>query len=171
MKNRRLIAILFCGAVGLLYLSLSPGSIAGMGYTGEEMKATDALLSAAAAPFTGQPPLPIEWPRNGVVDLVFHAPFIVAGNVLAPGSFHWKGRLLSLEPVLLTSLLVTVVFLWTAALTRSWALGFVLSLVFGFCTLIWPYAYIVSPRDAPRRPAAAGPAGASVSSSGALGGE
>ena len=133
---------MFCAAVGLLYLSLSPGSIAGMGYMAEEMNATDALLSIAASPLTGKPALRVEWPRNGLVDLAFHVPFIVAANLFFPGSFQWKDRFLSVEPATLTSLLLTIVFVWTAALTRRWSRGLLLSLVLAFCTLIWPYAYI-----------------------------
>ena len=44
--------------------------------------------------------------------------------------------------MLLTSLLLTIVFVWTAALTGRWSRGLLLSLVLAFCTLMWPYAYI-----------------------------
>src|SRR5258705_4436067 len=142
MRRPSLIAAVFCAAIGLLYLSLSPGSIAGMGYMAEEMNATDALLSIATSPLTGKPALPVEWSRNGLVDLAFHVPFIVAAKLFSPGSFQWKDRFLSVEPVLLTSLLLTIVCVWTAALTRRWSRGLLLSLVLAFCTLMWPYAYI-----------------------------
>src|SRR5678815_190719 len=142
MKRPSLIAAVFCAAIGLLYLSLSPGSIAGMGYMAEEMNATDALLRNATSPLTGKPALRVEWPRNGLVDLAFHVPFIVAAKLFFPGDFQWKDRFVSAEPVLLTALLLTIVFVWTAALSRGWSRALLLSLVLAFCTLMWPYAYI-----------------------------
>ena len=142
MKRPSLIAAVFCAAIGLLYFSLSPGSIAGMGYMAEEMSATDALLRNATTPLTGKPALRVEWPRNGVVDLAFHVPFVVAAKLFFPADFQWKDRFVSAEPVLLTALLLTIVFVWTAALARGWSRALLLSLVLAFCTLMWPYAYI-----------------------------
>jgi hypothetical protein len=96
MKRPSLIAAVFCAAIGLLYFSLSPGSIAGMGYMAEEMSATDALLRNATTPLTGKPALRVEWPRNGVVDLAFHVPFVVAAKLFFPATS--SGRTASCPP-------------------------------------------------------------------------
>ncbi|MGB8772288.1 MAG: hypothetical protein WCC92_21950, partial [Candidatus Korobacteraceae bacterium] len=96
-------------------------------------------MSNAVALIKGNPSSPIDWPRHGPLASLFDLPFVWLGA-------HLKGHLnqdwtSSLEPVFLTALLVTVLFIWLRRLTSSgWS--FLLALVAGFCTLLWPYAYV-----------------------------
>jgi hypothetical protein len=138
MKKAPTAAYLFWG-VALLYLALSPGTVAGMGYTPEEVRAGSQLMSNAAALMKGNPLSPIDWPRHGPLGVLFDLPFLWLGA-------HLKGHLnqdwaASLEPVFFTALLVTMLFVWLRRLTSpGWS--FLLALVAGFCTMLWPYAYV-----------------------------
>lgn len=129
----RRFAVVFFFAVGLLYLSLSPFTISHMGYTGEEIPATRQLL--------GSRPGPVQWPRNGAVGLLLQLPFVAAGDLLA-GSEDGGDRLLALQPVLASALLVTMIFVWGSRLAGSRGWGLTLALIAAFGTMIWPYAYI-----------------------------
>ena len=142
LSNRQ-VGLLFFAGVALVYLSLSPLSVAGMGYLGEEMQACRQLLGtdshASSAPI---PARAVSWPRNGAVGLLFQCPFVAASQTLVGPSAYWEDRALSVAPVLASALLVTVLFVWCSRLAGSRRWGFVLALVAGFCTMIWPYAYI-----------------------------
>jgi hypothetical protein len=132
---------LFLGSV-FTYVFFSPGAIAGMGYTGEDMRATDELLSLAGDWAAGrQSHSSIDWPRNGIVPLLFDAPFIALGRAHAQKDL-WEDRYLALGPVLATALLLTVLFLWLEKLTANPVWSFSLTMIAGFATMIWPYAYI-----------------------------
>jgi hypothetical protein len=110
-----------------------------MGYASEEYAAGSQIMSNAVAFIKGKPSSPINWPRHGPLASLLDFPLLWLGA-------HLKGHLnqdwtASLEPVFLTALLVTVLFLWLRRLTSpGWS--FVLTLVAGFCTMAWPYAYI-----------------------------
>ena len=126
---------LFLGCA-LIYLFFSPGAIAGMGYTGEDMRATNELIS-----WIGDTHTSIDWPRNGVVPLLFDAPFLALGRAHAQKEM-WEDRYLAIGPVLATALLLAVLFLWLQELTTNPVWSFSLTMIAGFATMIWPYAYI-----------------------------
>jgi len=127
------------GGVFLIYLALSPGSVANMGYASEELTAGSQILSNAVAWMRGNSPTPISWPRHGLLTVLFDLPFVGLGS-------HLKGHLnqdwvVSFEPILLTGLMVMVLFLWLRRLTSpGWS--YLLALTAAFCTMLWPYAYI-----------------------------
>lgn len=131
---------LYFSAVFLLYLSLSPGSIGGMGYTMEEMNATIDLFSSPGAYLAGDES--IRWSRNGPVPLLFHGPFMALGSVVSGGNPLWVDRMLAVQPVLFSALIVSILFAWIRRLTGSGQWAFVLSSVAAFATMLWPYAYI-----------------------------
>jgi hypothetical protein len=141
--SNRQIGLLFFAGVALVYISLSPLSIVGMGYLGEEVQACRQLLDTFWNPSAGPTPArPVSWPRNGAVGLMFQCPFIAASQALVGRSAYWEDRAMSVAPVLASALLVTVLFAWCSRLSGSRLWGFVLALIAGFCTMIWPYAYI-----------------------------
>lgn len=133
VPSDRRVAPVFFLAVALLYLSLSPFTISHMGYTGEEIRASRQLLGAL--------PGPVDWPRNGAVGLFLQLPFVAAGDLLA-GPEKGADRLLSLQPVLASALLATLIFVWGSRLAGSRTWGLTLALVAAFGTMLWPYAYI-----------------------------
>jgi hypothetical protein len=133
MKGAAVFLFLGCA---LIYLFLSPGAIAGMGYTGEDMRATNELIS-----WIGDSHTSIDWPRNGVVPLFFDAPFIALGRAQAQKEL-WEDHFLAVGPVLATALLLSVLFLWLLDLTSDPVWSFSLTMIAGFATMIWPYAYI-----------------------------
>ncbi len=138
MKKSWTAFYLFWG-IALIYLSLSPGTVGGMGYASEEVRAGSQIMSNLAALVKGQPLSSVDWPRHGPLASILDFPFLWLGARL-------KGHLnqdwaASLEPVFVTSLLVTVLFLWLRRLTSpGWS--YLLALIAGFCTILWPYAYV-----------------------------
>ena len=55
---------------------------------------------------------------------------------------RWIDRAVSVEPVLLSALLITLIFVWSRRLTGSAGWAALLALGTAFATMIWPYAYI-----------------------------
>jgi hypothetical protein len=110
-----------------------------MGYVSEEVTAGNQLLSNAVAWMKGNSPVPIDWPRHGLLPVLFDLPFLGVGSHL-PGPLN-QDWVVSIEPVLFTALLVLVLFLWLRRLTSpGWS--YLLTLTATFCTMLWPYAYI-----------------------------
>src|SRR5436309_10919392 len=66
---------LFIGLAGL-YIALSPGSIAGMGYTGEEIRSADRMLTILDAWRKAVPAPPMVWSRHGPLPVLFDIPFV-----------------------------------------------------------------------------------------------
>jgi len=133
--NRSVVLLVFFGLLAT-YVSLTPGAIAGMGYTGEEMQAGDSMLAILHARLSGQPAPPIKWSRNGPLPVILDLPFLAVGKRILSEDF-----VLSFDPVLETALLVAVLFLWLRKLTSP-GLSFLLTMAGAFGTMLWPYAYI-----------------------------
>jgi hypothetical protein len=128
-------ALMFLGLSGV-YVSLSPGSIAGQGYTGEEIDSGLRMLSVATAWMKGQPLPQIVWSRHGPVPVLFDLPFLKLGKLFVSPDF-----MLSFSPALFTAGLLTILFLWLRKLcSPGMSLFLVLTAAFG--TMLWPYAYI-----------------------------
>lgn len=102
---RRTAAILFLG-LSAFYVSLSPTSIAGQGYTGEEIDSGLRMLAVLNAWVKGRPVPPMEWSRHGPLPVLFDLPFIKLGKMFVSPDF-----MLSFQPVLLTAGIVTVLCL------------------------------------------------------------
>ena len=131
-------ALLFAG-VACLYAALSPFAIAHMGDTGESIRSCRQLLASdghRAAPASG-----VDWPRHGSTEVWAQCGFVALGRALG-GSAEWEERALALQPVLATAALVTVLFVWASRLSGSRRKAFWIALAAGFCTMLWPYAYI-----------------------------
>ncbi len=126
--------------VALSFWALSPGSLTPAGETSDEITAARAVLNALPGNLfpdwqaVGAPP------RTGFLELIVHLPFLIAARLVSalPDT---QELILAIEPVLLSTLIVLLVFLWSERLTgdRLRAIGY--ALVAAFCTLIWPYAY------------------------------
>jgi hypothetical protein len=129
------VVLLFLGLFAC-YLALSPGSIAGQGYTGEELQSGDRMLSILDAWVKGAPKPPMQGSRHGSLPALFDLPFIALGK-----SFGSPDFVLSFQPVLLTAALLTVAFLWMRKLSSP-GMSLLLTLTGAFCTMLWPYAYI-----------------------------
>ena len=150
-RDTRAVAALLFVSVALIYLSLSPGTISSMGYTGEEIVATRELFTAPAKFLSGPSalgPRPSEivekprYSRNGPVPLLVHGPFYAAGSLISGGDPLWIDRVVAIEPVILSALMVMIVFAWSHRLTNRVGWSLVLALSLAFATMIWPYAYI-----------------------------
>lgn len=132
---RKTALILFLGLFAT-YLSLSPGTIAGQGYTGEEIDSGLRMLSVATAWVKGHSVPPMLWSRHGPVPVLFDLPFLKLGKRFVTPDF-----MLSFEPVLFTAGLLTILFLWLRRLCSP-GLSLLLTLIAAFGTMLWPYAYI-----------------------------
>jgi hypothetical protein len=131
--------------IGLLlfYLALSPGAILGMGYTGENVNASNQIISNIGDWLALRPAaINVNWPRHGLFELFFEIPFLLIARLFFGNSPVWADRVLSVQPVLVTSLLCTLIFIWVRRITSSLAWSYVLALVAAFSTMLWAYAYI-----------------------------
>ncbi len=135
------LAVLFFIGLASIYMSFSPLRDSMMGYVREEM-ATCRQLIGDASERAGGMRLPVVWSRNGVVGLAFQCPFVAAGRLVHGSSEPWEDHWLSLQPVLMTTAIVTLLFVWCSLRASSRRRGFALALAAGFGTMMWPYAYI-----------------------------
>ena len=130
------IAVLLFLGLFASYLSLSPGTIAGQGYAGEEMDSGLRMLSVATAWMKGHQAPPMLWSRHGPVPVLFDLPFLKLGKLAVSPDFA-----LSFEPVLFTAGLATILFLWLRKVCSP-GMSLFLTLTAAFGTMLWPYAYI-----------------------------
>src|SRR5262249_25912777 len=124
--------LVFLG-IFLFYLSLSPLSGSQAGQKGGNGRAADYI----AGRLTGQAVSSVRMPANGILEPVLEAPLMLLAQ---PFNETWRERISSIEPILLISLAVLIVFMWSRKLDRAWALP--LTLIFAFGTTMWPHAYI-----------------------------
>ncbi|MEP7274368.1 MAG: glycosyltransferase family 39 protein, partial [Acidobacteriota bacterium] len=133
---------LFLVGVFLLLFSMSPGSIANQGYNGENLAVGNQVVGNLIALVSGKPSVAIDTPRHGWLGILFDLPFVLVSHAFAGPSVEASDAILSIQPVIFTSLLILVVFLWVRRLTASHTWAFLLALSCGFSTLLWPYSYI-----------------------------
>lgn len=133
--------ILFAATV-LFYLAFSPATIEGMGYYGENLNAANQLASNLISLAHGQFFIPVTWTRHGGLELIVELPFVLFSHLFFGASVKWAGRLLALQPILATALIVTLLFAWFSRLTGNRRQSLFLALVAAFTTMLWPYAYI-----------------------------
>lgn len=135
-------AAVFLGFL-LTFLALTPGAIAGMGYNGEEIKAGEEILQLAASQFgLGPPPQSIQRCRNGYLTVVFDLPFLLAGRAVPGSKAAWQDFMVAVESVVLTAVILAVLFAWLHRIAMNIRTSLALTMMAGFCTLYWPYAYI-----------------------------
>lgn len=135
VRTRSSAAILFFALAGC-YFPLSSGSIAGQGYTGEEIESGLRMLEVLNAWIKRRPIPPMIWSRHGHLPVLFDLPFLKLGKFIVSPDF-----MLSFQPALLTSGLVTLLYLWLRKICSP-AMSLFLSLTAAFGTMLWPYAYI-----------------------------
>lgn len=133
---RKTAILLFVG-LSASYLSLSPSSMMGQGYVGnEEIPSGLRMLAVANAWLKGRPIPPMLWSRHGPVPVLFDLPFLKLGKMFVSPDF-----VLSFQPVLLTAAMLTVLYLWLRKLCSP-GMSLFLTLAGAFGTMLWPYAYI-----------------------------
>jgi hypothetical protein len=132
----------FCLALTLFYLSLTPGTIEGAGYNQENLVAASQIGVNLTNLLLQRPFTTVNWPRHGILESVLELPFTLVSHLLFGPSVKWAGRVMVLQPILATSLLCSLVFLWVRRLTGSLRWSYILSLAAGVSTMLWPYAYI-----------------------------
>jgi hypothetical protein len=129
-------AWLLFGGLSACYMTLAPGTTQGRGYTNEHMLAGMRLLESFNAWIKGRPVPPLIWTNHGPVPLLMDLPFIRLGKFFISPDF-----VLSLQPILLTAALLTVLFLWLRRLCTP-GMSLLLTFIGAFSTMLWPYAYI-----------------------------
>jgi hypothetical protein len=141
-KNRRVrrTSVVFSLAVTLILTAFSPGVFRSMGYVNEELEAGKRLLSYVGL-YSPRPGEPV-WPRNGIISVMAHLPFLAMSHVALGESESAEDWLLSFEPILFTAGTLTILFLWIWKINGSGRWAVILSLGAGFATFLWPYAYI-----------------------------
>lgn len=134
---------LFFFALMLFYYSLTPGAIAGMGYSQENIEASNQIISNLAHWLTLRPATTtVVFPRHGLYEPILEIPFILVGRLAFGPSFAAADRGASLQPIVFTSFICTLILIWARRLTGSELWGYVLALTAALSTLFWPYAYI-----------------------------
>lgn len=137
------ISMLWFCAIFLTYLSFSPLSIGGMGYMSENLQAAEQIATHIlnwVKPTIDQ--THIQWPRHGAVEMFFEVPFLLVQQTVLGRNSFWADRVVSLQPVLLTSLISTIILRWSKRLTGNSKAAIAISLAATFATMLWPYAYI-----------------------------
>jgi hypothetical protein len=129
-------AVLLFFALTFCYLIMTPGSLNGLGYISEEMDSGNRMLGIISAWLTGQHAPEMVWSRHGPIPVLFDLPFLIVGKYVVSQYF-----ILSLQPVLLTSALMVVAFLWLRKIATP-RMSLTLALTGAFATMLWPYAYI-----------------------------
>jgi len=129
-------AVILFGGLALFYMAFSSGSIAGQGYTGEEIESGLHMLTAATAWMKGHPVPPMTWSRHGPLPVLFDLPFLKLGKRLVSPDF-----VLSFEPSLLTAVLLAILYLWLRKVCSA-PIALFLTFTAAFGTMLWPYAYI-----------------------------
>jgi hypothetical protein len=132
--------------LALVYLSLSPLSLLGMGYVPLFFKVSNQIIDnlehllGITASFT-----PIGTTNHGLLEPIIEVPFIWIGRLLDGNNYGPNGgpdTMLSVEPVLEVALICTVIFLWVRKITSSASWAYMLAMAAGFTTMLWAYAYI-----------------------------
>src|SRR5271157_3025652 len=134
-QTHKTATILFFALCGC-YLSLSPGSIAGQGYAGEEIDSGLRMLEVVTARLKGHTVPAMVWSRHGPVPVLFDLPFLKLGKLLVSPDF-----VLSFSPALFTAGLLTILFLWLRKVCTP-GMSLFLTLTAAWGTMLWPYAYI-----------------------------
>jgi len=129
-------------ALSAFYLSFTSGTIKGMGYNLENLIAANQIATNLVNLVLRQPLAPVNWPRHGLLELFFELPVVFASRLLFGDSLDRVGQVMTLQPILFTSLSCVVTFLWIQRLTKNLAWSYSLSLTAGVATMLWPYAYI-----------------------------
>src|SRR5262249_19840690 len=104
--------------------------------TYENLGAGMRLLESFNAWVKGRPVPPLKWTNHGPLPLLLDLPFIKLGKFFISPDF-----VLSLQPILLTAGLMTILFLWLNRMCTP-GMSLLLSLTGAFSTMLWPYAYI-----------------------------
>ena len=133
---------IFFLALSAFYLSFTPGTIIGMGYNLENFTAADQVTTNLINLVLRHPLAPMSWPRHGPLELLFELPFVFASRFLFGDSLGRIGQIMTLQPILFTSLSCLVTFLWIQRLTNNLAWTYSLSLTAGVATMLWPYTNI-----------------------------
>src|ERR1700733_2940177 len=142
---RRPALAMFAGLT-LVYLSLSPLHIFGVGYMQDFLRTSNQIVDNIEHLFRITPAFEtIDIPLHGLLEPIIEVPFIWIGRLLG-GPYYGPGGgpdiLLSVEPILETALICTVIFLWVRKITQSASWACILALAAGFTTMLWAYAYI-----------------------------
>src|SRR5712672_3157805 len=129
-------ALLLLLGLSASYQAFAPGTVLGRGYVNEDLNAGMRMLESFNAWIKGRSVPPLIWTRHGPVPIVLDLPLIKLGKAFVSPDFF-----LSLEPVLVTAALLTVLFLWLRKLCTP-GISLLLTLTGAFSTMLWPYAYV-----------------------------
>jgi len=130
----------------LVYLSLSPLVLFDRGYVIGFFGVANRMVNDIEHLFGCAPTFqPIGTTMHGLIEPVIDIPFVWLGRLLGgpyDGLYGGPDTLLSVEPVLETALICTVIFAWVRKITSSTSWAYVLAMAAGFTTMLWAYAYI-----------------------------
>lgn len=128
--------------VFLFLLGFSPGTLAGAGYTLENLSAAQQLLTSLGQLITQGMWPGVAWPRHGAPELLLELPFLLPSRLLFGTSTEWAGGIMILQPALAVSAVAAIIFLWTHRLTGNFFWAYLISAGGTLGTMLWPYAYI-----------------------------
>ena len=135
--------LLVAGGMLLFYGSLSPGSIRSMGYGDEEARAMAHLLGTLSSWAHLQPASMVPAvTRHGLVGVLLELPFGALGAVLKGVHPLLAEAPLAAVPIVATTVLVALLFVWIRELTGDERWAWLLAVGGGIGTMLWPYAYL-----------------------------
>jgi hypothetical protein len=127
--------VLFFG-LSACYMALSPGTTQGRGYSYDGVVAGMRLLESFNAWVKGRPIPPLIWTNHGPVPLLMDLPFVKLGKLFISPDF-----MLSMQPILMTAGLLTILFLWLRRFCTP-GMSLLVTVTGAFSTMLWPYSYI-----------------------------
>lgn len=133
---------LFFIALSLFYVSFTSGTIEGQGYNRENLVAANQFVTNIINVLAGRSLISVEWTRHGCLEPILETPMVLISRLLFGDSIKWAARLAMLQPILATSLLCTLLFVWCHRLTQNLHRAFLLAIAAGLGTMLWPYVYI-----------------------------
>src|ERR1041384_6432919 len=91
-------SVIFFVGLALFYLSLSPGGLLGMGDTGENVNASNQIISNLSDWLHFRlATTSITWPRHGLFELIFEIPFLLISKLFWGDSPVWADRMLAFQ--------------------------------------------------------------------------
>ena len=123
----RWIAVALCAGIFLVQLAWAPLDLAGMGYSDDEVAASFELMSGLSGDLAGAPRSQLIGRQglvtaHGIAEPIVKLPFALAGSTLAPlfsASPRFAERFVAVLPLLQTTLLATLLFVWATRLTGN----------------------------------------------------
>jgi hypothetical protein len=141
-RRERGCVLLFFFSILAFYLAFAPSTAEYQGYSQRIFRAANQIADNILSIVHGSPIHTIDWPHHGFAEPLLQTPVALCNHLFFDGSEAWLRRIILLHPILLTTLLCTLVFAWIRRICVCPRYCFWLAIATGLATMLWPYSYI-----------------------------